>query len=288
VWSGTTAVLMTRLLVVFPDGRPPSPRWRVVGVAQGLLLALAVVISLEGGPLGDYKQLQNPVGVAALEGHLHPLEVVTGLLYMAVLVGTAAAVVVRFRRSRGIERLQLKWVALAMAVAVATIILTFAVSTAPTFVQNFAWLASVVAVCSIPIAIGFAVLRYRLYDIDRLISRTLVYAALTVVLGGGYAGLVLAGQALFSSFAGGSNLAIAVSTLIVAALFLPIRARLQRIVDRRFYRHRYDAERTLEGFGARLREQVDLDELGVALRGVVAETMQPAHVSVWLRAETGS
>ena len=117
-----------------------------------------------------------------------------------------------------------------------------------------------VSVSMLPIALGIAMLKYRLYDIDRLINRTLVYVALTVVLGAAYVGLVLAGQALFSSFAGGSNLAIAASTLVVAALFLPVRSRVQRFVDRRFYRRRYDAQRTLEGFGARLREQVDLDD----------------------------
>jgi hypothetical protein len=128
-------------------------------------------------------------------------------------------------------------------------------------------------------------LRYRLYEIDRVIARTLVYGSLTIVLGAAYVGLVLAGQTVLSSFAGGSDLAIAVSTLVVAALFLPLRSRLRRFVDRRFYRRRYDAQRTLEGFGARLREEVDLETLRGDLRGVVAETMQPAHVSVWLRQE---
>jgi hypothetical protein len=139
------------------------------------------------------------------------------------------------------------------------------------------------ALIALPVSVGIAVLRYRLYEIDRLVSRTLVYGSLTVILGGAYAGLVLAGQAVFSSFAGGSNLAIAGSTLVVAALFLPLRARVQRFVDRRFYRRRYDAQRTLEAFGARLREEVDLDEVLAGLHGVVADTLQPAHVSVWLR-----
>ena len=136
--------------------------------------------------------------------------------------------------------------------------------------------STLLGILAIPVAIGVAMLRYRLYEVDRVISRTLVYGALTVILGAAYVGLVLAGQAVFSSFAGGSDLAIAGSTLVVAALFLPLRSRVQRFVDHRFYRRRYDAQRTLEAFGARLREQVDLVTLADELRGAVEETMQPA------------
>jgi hypothetical protein len=139
------------------------------------------------------------------------------------------------------------------------------------------------ALCLFPLTVGVAVLRYRLFEIDRLIARTLVYAALTLLLGAAYVGLVLAGQAVFSSFAGGSNLAIAASTLVVAALFLPARSRLQRLVDRRFYRRRYDAQRTLEAFGSRLRQETELVTLTAELRDAVVETMQPADVAVWLR-----
>ncbi len=139
------------------------------------------------------------------------------------------------------------------------------------------------AVLLVPIAVGVAMLKYRLYDVDRVISKTLVYGSLTAVLAAAYVGFVLAGQWLFSSFAGGSNLAIAASTLVVAALFLPVRSRVQHFVDRRFYRRRYDAQRTLEAFGSRLREQVDLETLSLDLRHVVSETMQPAYASVWIR-----
>jgi hypothetical protein len=198
-----------------------------------------------------------------------------------MLLLALASIVVRFRRSRGVERLQLKWVASAGSVMVAGFF--FAFVGAGTVLSDMGFLTGVVGFVLLPVAIGVAILRYRLFDIDRVISKTLVYAALSLVLGAGYVGLVLAGQALFSSFAGGSNLAIAASTLVVAALFLPVRARVQGFVDRRFYRRRYDAQRTLEGFGARLREQVELEALSTDLAVVVRETIQPSHVSLWLR-----
>jgi hypothetical protein len=198
-----------------------------------------------------------------------------------MLVGLLASVVVRFRRSRGDERQQLKWMLVAAGSLVAQIVVSEAAGD---------WLSDALdglifaaAVTAIPVAAGVAMLKYRLYDVDVVIRKTLVYGSLTVLLSLAYAGLVLAGQAVFSSFAGGSNLAIAVSTLVVAALFLPVRSRVQRVVERRFYRGRYDAQRTLESFGARLREQVELDALRGDLEGVVRDTMQPAHVSLWLR-----
>ena len=161
------------------------------------------------------------------------------------------------------------------------IVFTEAVPVIPDAAVN---LLFALVITSIPIAAGIAMLKYRLYEIDVIISKTLVYGSLSVILGAAYVGLVLAGQWVFSSFAGGSNLAIAASTLVVAALFLPVRSRVQRFVDRRFYRRRYDAQRTLESFGARLREQIDLvDARDTTSDGVVAETMQPTHASVWLR-----
>jgi hypothetical protein len=152
---------------------------------------------------------------------------------------------------------------------------------------NFGEFVVLALIAFVPVSMGVAILRYRLYELDRVVSRTLVYGALTVILGAAYVGLVLAGQALFSSFAGASNLAIAGSTLVVAALFLPVRARVQRFVDRRFYRRRYDAQRTSESFGVRLREQVELEALSRELALVVRETMEPAHVVLWRRGAAG-
>jgi hypothetical protein len=202
-------------------------------------------------------------------------------MFLALLLASALSIVLRFRRSRGVERLQLKWIA--FAVATTAVLWTVSDLVPAGWAANLISGAGIVALCSVPVSIGVAVLRYRLYDIDRVISKTLVYGALTAILGAAYVGLVLVCQAVFSSFAGGSDLAIAASTLVVAASFFPVRARVQRVVDRRFYRRRYDAQRTLEAFGGRLREQVELDGLRTDLEDVVAETMQPAHVAIWLR-----
>jgi len=194
------------------------------------------------------------------------------LLFVAFCLVSVIRQVVSYRRSTGVLRQQLKWLLSGGALCLTGLILTLSGAT-------FAF----VAIIALPIGMGVGILKYRLYEIDRIISKTLVYGVLTVILGASYIGLVLGGQAISSTFTGSSNLAVAASTLIVAALFLPLRSRVQRFVDRRFYRRRYDAQRTLEGFGARLREQVDLGTLQRDLQGVVAETMQPAHTSLWLR-----
>jgi hypothetical protein len=204
-------------------------------------------------------------------------------LVVACLVSVVAAAIIvvrRFRRSRGDERQQFKW----FATSAGFLVVTVPVATA----FNWTGIGGIVItfqLIALPVSVGIAVLRYRLYEIDVIIRRTLVYGTLSALLAGAYIGLVLVGQAISSTFTGGSNLAIAASTLIVAALFLPVRSRVQHFVDRRFYRSRYDAQRTLEGFGARLREQVDLETLRSDLGAVVEDTMQPAHVSVWLRRE---
>ena len=283
LWLFWIGFLVPRVMLLFPNGKLPSRRWRVVSISQFVVLAGLLVGNLKPGPITDYEEYDNPFGIGLLSG-LFDFASHRGALFMPLFlvatIGPVVSLIVRFRHSRGIERLQLKWFTWAVAV---TAVLWIGGSLLPSQAKTIVEPLGLLSLSLTPITIGIAVLRYRLYEIDRLISRTLVYGALTVVLGGAYVGLVLAGQALFSSFAGGSNLAIAASTLVVAALFLPVRARVQRFVDRRFYRRRYDAQRTLENFGARLREQIDLGTLERDLQSVVSETMQPAHASVWLR-----
>jgi hypothetical protein len=276
----------TLLLLLFPNGHLPSRRWlpvlwfALVGIALGLIGEMFTPHVLEG-----FESVENPyaVGGAGAENVLEWVANVAFIVMFGAIVASAVSLVVRFRRARGLERQQLKWVASAAG------LVGVAFASGPLL---FWWLGDVgdagwepfllFSVAAIPVAAGIAILRYRLYEIDRIVNRAVVYGAATAGLAGLYFGLVVALQQIFSSFAGGSDLAIAGSTLAVAALFRPARRWIQGLVDRRFYRHRYDAQRTLDAFAARLREEVDLAQLGSELRSVVAETMQPAHVSLWI------
>ena len=224
--------------------------------------------------------MSNPVGI---EGAEWLRDVQSEPFVFALIVAAAAALVVRFRRSHGVERQQVKWFAFAAGLMAAHLILGSAAqgllgdeASEDSIVAGFIF---AICICTVPISAGIAILRHRLYDIDVVINRALVYGALTTTLGGAYLALVL----LLGLAVGESDLATAASTLTVAALFRPVRARIQALVDRRFHRRRYDAEQTLQGFGSRLRDEFDLAVLGANLRGVVRETMQPAHVSLWLR-----
>jgi hypothetical protein len=286
IFSTFFLCLVTTVLLL-PNGRLASPRWRVAGAGVVVLALLDLAAIIRPGVFLDWEEegVRNPLGVSALNGVAGVLEQVAIALTFALLLTGIVSVGVRYHRARGVERQQLRWIVTAGAATgltwVLLIIAGFIVPDGPV-VDTF-WAVALLSIGLIPVGVGFAVLRYRLYDIDRVVSRALVYGAVTALLALAYVGLVLTGQALFSSFAGGSDLAIAASTLLVAALFLPVRSRVQRFVDRRFYRRRYDAQRTLEGFGTRLRDQIDLGTLESDLRGVVTETMQPAHSSVWLR-----
>jgi hypothetical protein len=281
-WYPTIGLIVT-VPLLFPDGRVPGPRWRPV--LDGWIVFSAAVVGLwmvRPGALSDPGEPvwpDNPIGIGFLDPLYDHLEAVSTLVLLAFLVASCVSSVARFRRSHGDERQQLKWMTYGVAVWIVW------VPVSAFFTGDLSDALFAVTIAMLPVATAVAMFKYRLYEIDRVISRTIVYGALTLILGAAYAALVLAGQAVFSSFAGGSGLVIAGSTLAVGALFLPLRSRIQRVVDRRFYRRRYDAQRTLEAFGARLREEVDLATLGGALRGVVDETIQPSHVSLWLRGE---
>ena len=255
--------------LVFPTGRVLSGRWRWVlwGVRAGGLLVL-IGAAFSPGELEDYGGLQNPLGIEVV-GELGSLAF---FVLMAALFASISSMVVRFRRSRGVERQQLKWVTSAAAMFPFTLI-------APVD-EDGGFLLLLAGVFLIALAVAVAILRYRLYDIDLVIRRTLVYAALTATLAAIYLVSVLALQLVLPER---SDFAVAVSTLAAAGLFVPARRRIQGVVDRRFFRARYDAQQTLEAFSGRLRDEVDLDLLSADLRAVAAQTMQPAHLSLWVR-----
>jgi hypothetical protein len=279
-WAWVPAILMILLLpVLFPNGRPLSPGWRplVWAIVVGALVSLVGSALFPG--IVDAPSLSNPLGLPGAAGAL--LEQGLSKLFLGLpVVGVAAAtsLIVRFRRARGVERQQLKWLAYAMGV------LMVAPAVQASWLGGWASAAVNVALWAIPAAIGIAILRYRLYDIDRLINRTLVYGLLTVLLGGAYALAVLLLGQLFGGIGGEPpSWAVAGATLAVAAVFQPARRRIQQAVDRRFNRRKYNAAKTVEAFSVRLRDELDLDALAVELLAVVDQTMQPTQASLWLR-----
>jgi hypothetical protein len=267
------------LLLLFPDGRPLSPRWRAFAWIYGVTVGLASLsYALMPGPVGP--GVANPHALDGTPGDVATfVGATTDVLALPALVTCAVGLVVRVRRSSGVERQQLKL--FSYVAVVAGLGLGISVFTSG-LVADGAFLAGLLGVTMMPVAAGVAILRHGLYDIDVVIKRTLVYGPLAGALLGTYLVLVLGLQAVLP-VEGESDLAVAGSTLAVAALFRPLRDRLRAVVDRRFYRSRYDAALTLESFGARLRHQVDLEVLGGDLRSVVHDTMQPAHVTLWLR-----
>jgi hypothetical protein len=272
------------LFLLFPDGRPPTPRWRPVGwLTFTGLVAITLSSAFAPGNLQEppFKGVQNPVGV---DGAKQLTDIVGAAGFCALLVAiplATAALVVRFRRARGDERQQLKW--FASAAVLFALVLLVAASPFMGSSDTVGQMLMLLAFATIPVTAGVAILKHRLYDIDVVVNRALVYGALTATLLALYLAGVLLLQLALSPLTADSSLAIAGSTLAVAALFRPARGRIQELVDRRFYRRRYDAQVTLESFGSRLRDEVDLEALGADLRAVVGETMQPAHVSLWLR-----
>ena len=277
-------------VTLFPTGHYLSRGWRractTVLVANAIAL---LVVALEPGPLPNHPRIRNPLGVDAVAGLLHALAAAAPVVVLVTLLFPIAAAVARFRRSRGLERQQLKWLALAAGFSIVTLAGVLALSAVMDLDNGTGQVVAGslfgLVMAAPPAAAAAAILRHGLYDIDVVINRTLVYAALTATLGAVYLGSVLLLQLVLAPLTADSGLAIAASTLAVAALFGPARARIQGAVDRRFYRRRYDAQKTLEAFSGRLRDQLDLDALRAELRSVVGETVQPAHVSLWLRSE---
>jgi hypothetical protein len=267
-------------LLLTPTGSLPSPRWRWwarVAAAGPVLELLSATIDPQ--PLyPEHPEVGNPLAVSTLR----PVQVAAGIaggaIILASLVVAAVSLVLRYRRARGVERLQLRWLAFAAGLAAGLLVGAVVAGLAGSDGVVLAALGAMVAL--LPLATGAAILRYRLYDLDRIISRTLAYGLLTVLLGLGYAAVVLGLGRLLPQ---GSSLVVAAATLAVAAAFQPARRRVQAAVDRRFNRRRYDAARTIAAFSDRLRQQVDLDTLTGELLAVVDQTMQPAQASLWLR-----
>jgi hypothetical protein len=267
--------LLVCLLLLFPTGRPPSRRWWVlVWVAAAGVVLFSVGAGLAPTRYEEFPGVENPFGVAGLATVLGWVDGVGGVLFVAGFLGALASLVVRFARARGLERQQLKWFVYAAGLGVAVLVL-------PTPIPDF--LEWTLAPVGLSVAAAVAVLRYRLYEIDRLINRTLVYGLLTAVLGLCYVAGSLVFLLVVGAGRGPPSWLVAAATLAAAAVFRPARRRIQAAVDRRFNRRRYNAAKTIEAFSARLRDEVDLDTLSAELLAVVDQTMQPTRISCWLR-----
>jgi hypothetical protein len=285
--------LSVSYIPLFPTGRLPSRRWRPLMWLTVAFVVVGVISSAfsSGALMGTLGPIRNPLG---MDGFTNIYRAVLFTISPVLYVAVALAVFVRLRRAIGVERQQIKWFAYAAAASVIATTLAYlipGVIDTPLWFERVGFALNIATIPAIPVAIGIAILRYRLYEIDTLINRTLVYGALTVLLAVVYFGGVTATQAIFRTLTGQEQqpqLAVVVSTLVIAALFNPLRRRIQAFIDRRFYRRKYDAAKTLEAFSAKLRNETNLDALSEDLAGVVRETMQPAHVSLWLRPDTAS
>src|SRR5829696_2720653 len=296
LWVPTVGLLGTYVFLLFPDGRLPSRRWRPLAWLSGVVIASeSLGLMFSPGPLDMPRGIRNPFGLEAAPWVAVAAHATLPLLPLCMLA-SALSLVMRYRRSRGDVRQQIKWIAFAASlVALTYLIAIVALFIHPSEIWFAAglplWLdlieyAALLSITSVPIVIGFAVLKYRLYDIDLIINRTLVYGALTAILAALYFGGIVVSQSVFVALTSQqSTLAVVASTLAIAAIYNPLRRRIQSLVDRRFYRRKYDARKTLEAFSAKLRDETDLYALNSELVSAVRETMQPAHVSLWLRPE---
>jgi hypothetical protein len=297
-WMWAPAVgLGICLILLFPDGRLPSRRWRPLAWLSGAAIFLVSAgFALSPGPMEGLLGIRNPFGLEEYPWIADAAQGVILLLFLCILA-SAASLVLRFLRSGGEEREQIKWLAFAASIlglvgfssfVIPGIIVPDATGGANRLWENLLEDAVTLSFAGVPVAVGVAVLKYRLYDIEVVINRTLVYGTLTATLVALYFGGIVVLQRVFVFLTGQkSTLAVVASTLLIAALFNPLRRRIQSFIDRSFYRRKYDARKTLEAFSAKLRDETDLESLNNDLVGVVRETMQPAHVSLWLRPDTG-
>jgi hypothetical protein len=285
LWFLLIFVPMSLLLLLFPDGRLSSPRWRLLAWGVALGTAGGVVgNALKAGPLVDFPQIANPYGIDSPVVGM--VGVAGGIVAAGSMLASAVSLIVRLRRAGRVERQQIKWLAYGGTVMVGGVC---AGGLAIPWNVPVSILIMSVSLLGLPLFTGIAIVRHRLYDVDLLINRTLVYGSLTATLVALYFGVIVVLQRSLVSLMGQqSTLAVVASTLAIAALFDPLRRRIQGFVDRRFYRRKYDARKTLETFSSKLRDETDLEALWGDLKGVVRETMQPAHVSLWLRPETSS
>lgn len=288
-WAPGFVLLLTLSLLLFPDGRLPSPRWRpVLWATIVALLLITVPIAVATWPLRGLALAlpQNePSTDPTMQGAM-TLEAIGLILAATAALASVVGLVVRFRRSAGVERRQLKWFTFGGAVEISffVVMLFFSFGTpAPPAANGLIALVSVVVAPLLPVAAAIAILRYRLYEIDRIVSRTVSYSIVTAVLGGLFVGMVLLLQKLLAPFTSGQTIAVAASTLVSATLFQPLRRRVQAAVDRHFNRSRYDAERTADAFASQLRDNVDVGMLGAEVRGVIAQTLAPMVIGVWIR-----
>jgi hypothetical protein len=273
--------LIVFLALLFPNGRLPSPRWRPFAWLIVLLVAAGTIMAAFS-PGARFGLVRNPLGIEGLPNVYEQLQA----LMFALIFVASASVLVRLHHARGVERQQIKWVAYAGALAASASLPTYTVLEAIDlrWIEMVGHVTALVGILGVPTAVGIAILRYRLYGIDIVINRTLVYGALTAILVAHYFGSIVWLQWVFVVLTGQrSTLAVVASTLVIAALFNPLHRWVQAFVDRLFYRSKYDTRKTLESFSAKLRDEMDLDALSNDLVEVVRETMQPAHVSLWLR-----
>jgi hypothetical protein len=275
-------------LLLFPTGLLPSRGWRPLAWLTVAFVFVGVISgAFSTGPVEGLGPIRNPLGI---DGFPNVYGAVLDIMAPVLLVAAAASVFMRLRYAIGVESQQIKWFAYAAAATVIGLSLAYVIPTVidtPLWFERAGYAVLIAVIPAIPISIGIAILRYRLYDIDIIINRTLVYGSLTATLVALYFGGIVVLQRIFVALTGEtSTLAVVASTLAIAALFNPLRRRIQSFIDRRFYRRKYDARKTLEAFSSTLRDETDLEALNDGLVGVVRETMQPAHTSLWLRPDT--